>query len=203
MVLPPKLAPVQVVVIPIWRKAHERETVLGFAQDAVETLRAAGLRVQIDDREKIKPGAKYYEWERKGTPLRLEVGPRDVKKNALFAAKRIGGKKFAIPRAELVEEVVATLASIQQELLDRALTQRQERTTKVEDYEEFKVLLAENGGWYLAPWKDDAENEARVKEETRATIRCYPLDNQDNVSEMRCFYSGEPATHVALFARAY
>ena len=203
LVLPPKIAPIQVVIVPIWRKEREREDVAAFAHQVQATLRAAGLRVHLDDRPKMKPGAKYYEWEHRGVPLRLEIGPRDLKMRSVFAARRLKGKKFGIPEAELVARVRETLDGIQAELLERAVARRDENTHRVDDYETFKAQLASRGGWYLAPWRDSAENEAAIKAETRATIRCYPTDAQPELGDRRCFYSGEPATHVALFARAY
>ena len=203
LVLPPAIAPIQVAVVPIWRKDREREAVVAFAGELAEALRGAGVRVVVDDRDKMKPGAKYYDWERKGVPLRLEVGPRDLAKRSAFAARRTGGKKFGIPEAELVEVVGATLGAIQDELRQRALDFREANTHRVDSYEAFKAQLAQRGGWYLVPWRDDAEAEAAIKAETKATIRCYPLDAQDQIDGRRCFYSGEPATHMALFARAY
>jgi len=204
LVLPPKLAPVQVAIVPIWRKDHEKEAVVEFARELAATLRGAGVRVAVDERDKMKPGAKYYDWERKGVPLRLEVGPRDLKNRSAFAARRLGGKKFGIPEAELVETVTATLDGIQAEMLETARAFREENTHRdVDSYEVFKTQLVEKGGWYLVPWTDNAENEAAIKTETKATIRCYPLDAQDGVEGKVCFYSGEPATHIALFSRAY
>jgi len=203
LVLPPAIAPIQVVVVPIFRKAHEKEVVLPFAQDVADQLRASGLRVKVDDREKMKPGAKYYEWERKGVPLRLEIGPRDVQGGSAFAARRTGGKKFPVPVANLVPEVQSVLTGIQEELLANALARRVENTYATDSYADFKERLTRDGGWYLVPWMDNAENEAAIKAETKATVRCYPLDAQENIGDKKCFYSGQPATHMALFARAY
>ena len=203
LVLPPAIAPIQVAVVPIFRKAHEKETVLPFAEAQVAALKAAGIRVVLDDRERMKPGAKYYEWERKGVPLRLEIGPRDVANNSAFAARRIGGKKFGISADTLVEEVQSTLSGIQAELLEAARTRREENTYATDSYEDFKKRLTADGGWYLVPWADNAENEATIKAETKATIRCYPLNAQDQIAGKACFYSGAQATHMALFARAY
>jgi prolyl-tRNA synthetase len=203
LVLPPTIAPVQVAVVPIFRKDHEKELVLPFAQNIVSELKAAGIRVVLDDREKMKPGAKYYEWERKGVPLRLEIGPRDVANGAAFAARRIGGKKFAMPAEGIAGAVREVLDGIQAELLASALERRATHTHPCDSYEDFKVRLKADGGWYLVPWADNASNEKAIKTETKASIRCYPLDAQDAVEGKTCFYSGAPATHMALFARAY
>jgi prolyl-tRNA synthetase len=203
LVLPPKLAPIQVVLTPIWRGEEQRDELLSYAAGVAKELKAAGLRVHIDDRDNMKPGAKYFEWERKGVPLRLEVGPRDMQKSSVFAARRIGGKKFPIPVEGVAARVAEVLAEIQQEMYDKALAFRQENTFRCDSYEEFKGLLESQGGWYLVPWHDDPEVEDRIKAETRATIRCYPLEGQEEIEGKVCFESGRPATHMAIFSRAY
>jgi len=203
LVLPPKVAPVQVAVVPLWRKDGEKETVLPFAEQIVAELRAAGVRVALDTRERMKPGAKFYDWERKGVPLRLEVGPRDVAKSSAFAARRIGGPKFGIEAEGIGARVVAELDSIQAQLLETARAFRDERTFEVDDYESFKNDLSNQGGWYIVPWCDDAEAENTIKAETKATIRCFPSSRQEEVAGKSCFFSGKPATHMALFSRAY
>ena len=151
----------------------------------------------------MKPGAKYYDWERKGVPLRLEVGPRDVAKGAAFAARRIGGPKFGIEAEGIGARVLTELDAIQNELLERARTFRNERMFELSDYGAFKDALSAQGGWYLVPWCDDAEAENQIKSETKATIRCFPIGRQDEAAGQNCFYSGKPATHMALFSRAY
>ena len=203
LVLPPKIAPIQVVLVPIWRKEEDRERVLAFA-DAVKARLAGKVRVHLDSREKMKPGAKYFEWERKGVPLRFEIGPRDVDNNSVFCAKRTGDKKFGIPLDDHFEaEVDTLLAGIQQQLLDQALERRTANTHRVDSYDEMKEKLGEQAGFYLVPWHDDAEKEREIKDDCKATIRCFPLDAQDEIEGKTCFYSGRPATHMAIFARAY
>ena len=156
----------------------------------------------MDDREGIKPGAKYYEWERKGVPLRLEIGSRDVANNSVFSARRTGGKKSGITVDEhFVINVSDALDSIQKELLDNAISLRDNRTTNITTYQELLDGIG-NGGFFIAPWMDNSDNENKIKEDCRATIRCYPTD-QNGIEAQTCFYSGEPATHWALFARAY
>ncbi len=199
LVLPPRLAPIQVVITPMWKGDGEKAAAVAFAEAAAARL--VGLRVRVDTRDQMKPGAKYFEWERKGVPLRLEIGPRDMAANSVFAAPRTGGGKFAIVvDDDFATTVRAKLDEIQALLYQRAEARLAERTAPVQNYEELKAKL-DGGGFFLANWCDDAANEATIKEETRATIRCYPLDGQ--TPDGPCFYSGRPATHVALFARAY
>ena len=199
LVLPPAIAPVQVVITPIWKGDAERAEVIAFAEGVAARLK--GLRVKIDTRDQLKPGAKYFEWERKGVPLRLEIGPRDMAKGSVFAAPRTGGGKFAIPVDDALLGVVQeSLAGIQQALYERAEARLNERTFRIDSYAELKERI-DGGGFFVVNWCDDAANEAAIKEETRATIRCYHLDGQSPTGP--CFYSGRPATHVAVFARAY
>ncbi len=202
LVLPPRIAPVQVAIVPIWRKDAQREEVQAFARRLADRLRAGGVRVVLDDRDNLKPGAKYYHWERRGVPLRLEVGPRDVAQRSAFAARRTGGDKFPIPEDDLVARVRAVLDGMQAELLERALRRREERTVTLTERAGFAEEIAA-GRWVLAPWTDDPVTEAEVKEATRATIRCYPMEGQERAEGATCFWTGRPATHIALFARAY
>ncbi len=199
LVLPPAIAPVQVVVTPIWKGDAEKADVMAFAEKVVAELK--GFRVKLDDRD-MKPGAKYYEWERKGVPLRLEIGPRDVKQGSVFAATRTGGKKEAMALEGLAGTVRAKLDAIQADMLAKATAARDARIYRPESYAAFKDAL-DGGGFFLVPWRDDAVAEEKIKEETKATIRCYPLDGQDEARGKTCFYSGKPATHMAIFARAY
>ncbi|MFT4978428.1 MAG: prolyl-tRNA synthetase [Myxococcota bacterium] len=205
LILPPKVAPVQVVVVPIWRKDKEREAVLDFARDVFAKLRAGGIRAEIDERDTMKPGAKYFEWERKGVPLRMEIGPRDVAKGAAFCARRTGGKKFPLSvDDDFITTTRAELDGIQDALLAQAIERRDARVHRVETYEQLKAIVtSDEGGFVLVPWRDDADSEAAIKTDCKATIRCYPLDGQEEAAGKACFYSGEPATHMALFARAY
>jgi prolyl-tRNA synthetase len=203
LVLPPKVAPIQVVLVPIWRKEEDRERVMSFAQQVRDQL-GPHVRVHLDNREKMKPGAKYFEWERKGVPLRFEVGPRDVDNNSVFCAKRTGDKKFGITVEDgFVDRVISELDGIQQGLLDAAIARRSANTHAVDDYATMKEMMVENPGFFLVAWHDDAVTEREIKDDCKATIRCFPLDAQDNLEGKTCFYSGRPATHMAIFARAY
>ena len=201
--LPPAIAPIQVVIVPIWKNDAEKEQVIAYSRAAMGELRRAGLRVSLDDRDTLKPGAKYYEWERKGACLRLEVGPRDVAAGTFFSKRRTGGDKVALPAADLPNKVREILADMQAAMLAAAREFRDANTHAVDDYNSFKASLDAKGGWYLVPWCDDAENENKIKEETRATLRCFPLEGQEAAAGRSCFFSGRPATHMALFARAY
>ncbi len=198
LVLPPAIAPVQVVLTPIWRSEEEKAIVVGFAEKVKAELK--GLRVALDVRESMKPGAKYFEWERKGVPLRLEIGPRDVASDQVFAAARTGGKKFGIAFDGIRASVESKLVEIQAELLAKATERRDAGTHRVATYDEFKSRI-EAGGFFVVNWKDSAENEAKIKEETKATIRCFPLDVA--APDGPCFYSGRTADRVAIFAKAY
>jgi prolyl-tRNA synthetase len=160
-----------------------------------------GIRAKVDARD-MKPGPKYYEWERKGVPLRLEIGPRDVKQGSVFAAVRTGGKKQAMTLEGLGAAVREKLTAFQADLLERATAARDVRIFRPDSYEAMKEVL-DGGGFFLVPWHDDAAAEAKIKEETRATIRCYPVHGQAEAEGRTCFYSGRAATHMALFARAY
>lgn len=213
LVLPPSVAPVQVVVVPILKGAgsEEDDRTTAFMNTVASALRTQNVRVHVDNRANMRPGAKYFEWERKGVPIRLEIGPRDAAAGVVTLARRTGGGKETIPAGNTFGHVIQNeLEACQSYLLEEAEKRVASHTYRVDAYVEMKERLAGGGrediGFFLAPWKDDAVNEAAIKEDCRATIRCYPLDlnaNPDRVQARKCFYSGEPATHIALFARAY
>jgi len=155
-------------------------------------------------------GAKYFEWERKGVPLRLEFGARDVRAGVVTMAKRTGGVKVTVTVGNDFGHLIGKeLESLQRELWDRAVSWRTQRTFRVDKYEDMKERIMsgerERLGFFLAPWKDDADNEEAIKQDCKATIRCYPADlqNPSIISNLKCFYTGEPATHIAFFARAF
>lgn len=207
LVLPPAVAPIQVAIVCIFKNVEQRDAVVDFADRVSTRLRAVGIRVTIDDRPNMRPGAKYFEWERKGVPLRLEIGPKDAAKDAVFSARRIGGLKVSIPVDSDFEAAVLTaLDTIQSDMFRIAKERLNARTFRVDSYDEMRDALARGGeshGMYLVPWKCDATNEKTVKEETKATLRCYPTDGQEECVGKSCVFSGEPATHMAVFARAY
>ncbi len=202
--LPPRLAPIQVVIVPIWRKDVDKTTVLEAAQRVEGVLREAGVRVHLDDRDEHTPGYKFNEWELRGVPLRVEIGPRDVENRQVVLARRdIPGRegKSSVPVDEVVSHVQFMLDTVQQALFDRAKRFMDENTHIVSNYEEFKEVLANKGGFVRVFWAGSDEDEIRIKEETKATIRCYPFDHDG--SEGTCFYTGKKTTRVAIFARAY
>ncbi|MCB9698256.1 MAG: proline--tRNA ligase [Alphaproteobacteria bacterium] len=200
LVLPPRIAPVQVVIIPVY-KGDEKPLVME-AVDALFASLKGRFRVKVDDRDNLRPGAKYFEWEQKGVPLRLEIGPRDVAKGQAFAKRRTGGDKFAVPFASAEAVVAEVLEGIQEQLLDAATAFRDARTYEVSSYEQFKADLGTKPGFYRVPWGGDDADEGRVKDETRATLRCIPLE-QPSVEGLTCPITGKPAHQWAIFARAY
>lgn len=218
LVLPPRMAPVQVVIVPIPPKKNDMESkaAMDLAMDQLTAdLKAQGIRVKIDDRDFIRSGAKYFEWERKGVPLRIEIGPRDVKENACVFKYRAGtgaDSKTSVPLSEAASEASAGLERMQQQLFDIAKERLAAGITTGVSYEEMRDLLQNDEastypgkGLFLVPWKCDAVNEDKIKEECKATIRCYPLhENEQGLHNgKKCFYSGEDATHMALFGRAF
>ena len=218
LVLPPRVAPIQVVIVPIPPKKNDEEgkAAIDKALDKlVADLKAQGLRVKVDDRDFVRNGAKYFEWERKGVPLRIELGPRDVKNDVCVFKYRAGSgfdDKISVPLSNAGAESFEGLERMQQGLLDNARTRLEEGITIGATYQEMQAALEmdeastyDGKGLFLVPWKCDADNEELIKSECKATIRCYPLDanEQELHKGQKCFYSGEPATHTALFGRAF
>ena len=201
LVLPPRLAPIQVVIVPIYRKDEEQEAVMA----AVDKVKAelADFRVKVDDRMEVTPGFKFNEWELRGVPLRIEIGPKDVAKNSVALARRDipgrDGKSF-VSQDNIAQTVGDMLETIQASLLAKATQFRDENIFEPKDYEEFKEII-DRGGWCYVWWKPSVENEAKIKEETKATLRCIPLEQPGGKGQ--CIYSGEEATEKAYFARAY
>jgi prolyl-tRNA synthetase len=214
LVLPPPVAPQQVVIVPITKgQGDDHDAVMKRVAEVVAALKASKIRVKVDDRLNLRPGAKYFEWERKGVPIRLEIGPRDVANNgALMALRPTGEKRSIATDGTLVQTVTDTLKEIHAGLLAAAKARLVEKTFKVNSYEEMKQLTnlgsgedKSKAGFYLVPWKCDARNEDAIKEDCKATIRCYPLDlnMEPPAAGTKCFYSGDQATHWAIFARAF
>jgi prolyl-tRNA synthetase len=201
LILPPRIAPYQVVIVPIPR-GNWQETVLPKAREIADTLRAAGIRVMLDDRDSYTPGWKYAEWEMRGVPLRLELGPRDIQNRQVFSARRDTREKAALPIDGLAAAVQALLETIQTGLLERARRYREEHTARVDTYEEFKAAMDGRPGYVVAPWAHDAANEAQVKAETQATLRNVPF-LEGRPDGKVCMFSGRPAEVYAYFAKAY
>jgi prolyl-tRNA synthetase len=201
LVLPPRLAPTQVVVVPIYKNDAER----GAVMEAVNQITAewkGRLRFKVDDRDQLTPGFKFNEWELKGIPVRVEVGPKDVEKGSVAVARRdVPGKagKSFVPQAGLPAYLEALLVEIQQALYDRALRFRDERTADVSSYSELKEQVER--GFARAYWAGTPADEKRIQEETKATIRCIPLDQP--ATSGKCILTGQETTQQVIFARAY
>jgi prolyl-tRNA synthetase len=204
LVLPPKLAPYQVVIVPIFRTDEEKTTVLDTARKLKAELVKANVRVTLDEREGSSPGWKFNDWEMRGVPLRVELGPKDVaKQSAVLARRDRPGKegKVSASLAGLPQTIEALLAEIQQSLHDKALAFRKSNTHDANTYEDLKKAV--ETGFAFSPWCGDADCEAKIKEETRATMRCIPLDQGSSGGSAKCVYCGKPAPERAIFARAY
>lgn len=199
LVLPPKIAPLQVVILPITPKPETEEMVKNEAVKLAGLLATAGVRAKIDDRD-LRPGEKYFEWEKKGVPVRIELGPKDIEKNSAVLVRRDTGEKMVVALDAVGAEVEKLLGEIQQNLLDRARAYRKEKTATVDSWDAFKTAI-EEGKFVLAHWSGDAEDEAKIKEETNATIRCIPLDQPEEAGI--CVFSGKPSTKRVLFAKSY
>jgi prolyl-tRNA synthetase len=199
-VLPPRLAPIEVVIVPIF-KNETKEAVLAFARKLRDTLRP-GFRVLLDEDDQNTPGWKFSEYELQGIPLRVELGPRDMEKGQFVAVRRDTGEKAFLPVAEAPEKLRALLDAIQVNLFQRALAFRNSATFTASTYAELAKLLDDPGGFVEAGWCGDAVCEAKVKEETKATIRLLPLEHKDT-GGAPCVVCGKAATAIAVFGRAY
>ncbi len=201
LVLPPKIAPTQIVIVPIFFSEEEKKTVDAKAREVQSKLKAAQLSVEYDSREQFTPGWKFNEWEMKGVPLRIEIGPRDVKAGEVVAVRRDTGEKSSVRLEDLVTEVQKLLDTIQNSLFQKARQFLEEQTQKISGYEDFKQTLREKGGFLKACWCSRQECEDKIKEETGATIRAIPFEQEQAWSA--CICCGKPADKVAYFARAY
>jgi prolyl-tRNA synthetase len=201
LVLPPRLAPTQVVIVPITRKNGDNEGVLNAAHQMMDELKAAGIRVKLDDREGVRPGFKFNEHEVRGIPVRLAIGPRDVENGTVEIARRDERTKENVGRDGLAERVRHLLDEQQQNLFDRALAFREAHTTEVDSYDEFKRVLDEKGGFVRAHWDGTDETEARIKAETKATIRCIPIGEPERAGVD--MVTGQPSPRRVVFAKAY
>ena len=203
LVLPPKLYPFQVVIVPIYRGEEELALISVKAKEIIAELRKAGISVKYDDRDTQKPGWKFAEYELKGVPVRIALGPRDLENKTLEIARRdnLTKESFQWEEMPIAQKIGALLDEIQEEIYQKAFDFRKENTTKVNSWEEFKQVLEQKSGFLSAHWDGTAETEEKIKELTKATIRCIPLDQ---VSEQGvCVYSGKPSSGRVLFAKAY
>lgn len=201
LVLPPKLAPIQVVIVPIYKKMEELALISQKVDEIIPKLKMRGISVKFDDNDNKKPGWKFAEYELKGVPVRLAMGPRDLANGTIELARRDTMEKQVVSVDNIDEVVEKLLTEIQDSIYRKALNFRNENIRNADTWEEFKQILNENGGFISAHWDGTAETEQRIKEETKATIRCIPLDAQPE--EGKCIYSGKPSSQRVLFAVAY
>lgn len=201
LVLPPKLAPIQVAIVPIFKGEEDLNVIREKIDPIIKELRAKGISVKFDDDDKQRPGWKFAEYELKGVPVRLGIGARDCQNNTIEIARRDTLTKESVSFDGIGQRVADLLEEIQANLFNRAKQYRDEHTTKVDTYEEFKKVLDTKAGFVLAHWDGTPETEEKIKEETKATIRCIPLNN--TMENGTCIYSGKPSQQRVLFARAY
>jgi prolyl-tRNA synthetase len=202
LILPPRLAPHQAVIVPIFRSEEEKNLVMEAARKVFAELSGAGIRMKMDEREGLTPGFKFNDWEMRGVPLRIEIGPKDVANHSVVLARRdMSGKegKSFVSRDGLIESVNGLLATIQQALFDRALAFREANTQHPKDYQEFKAAVEK--GFALTYWCGEGDCETQIKEETKATTRCIPLEQEGG--EGNCIKCGKPAKEKTIFAKAY
>jgi prolyl-tRNA synthetase len=201
LVLPPKLAPIQVVIVPIYKDDEQLQKINAFANQLKKELEDKDIRVKYDNRDNQRPGWKFADYEFKGVPLRIAIGGRDMENGTVELARRDTKEKQTVPQAGLTNVIAGLLSEIQASLFQKALNFRDGMIHKVDSYEQFKDILENKGGFISAHWDGTSETEELIKQETKATIRCIPLNNplEDGV----CVYSGKPSTQRVLFAKAY
>ncbi|MDF7821757.1 proline--tRNA ligase [Runella sp. MFBS21] len=201
LILPPKLAPIQVVIVPIYRSDEQLAQISDKVKEIMSELRKKGISVKFDDSDANKPGWKFAEYELRGVPVRLAMGARDLENGTVEVARRDTKEKNTVALEGIVAYIEELLTEIQQNIYKRALAFRESNTYKVDDYEEFKRMLDAKGGFILAHWDGTSETEEKIKEETKATIRCIPFDAPHE--EGKCILTGKPSSQRVLFARAY
>ena len=201
LVLPPKLAPIQVVIVPIYRDENQLAQISAQITGLVKELKKRGISVKYDDSDAFKPGYKFAEYELRGVPIRLALGMRDLENGTVEVARRDTKTKETRSFEGIVDHVDSLLETIQQAIFDKALAYRDANTHQADSYDEFKDILDSKGGFIYAHWDGTSETEEKIKEETKATIRCIPLDAVEE--EGTCIYSGKPSNRRVVFARAY
>lgn len=201
LILPPRLAPIQVVLVPIYRSDEEREQTVGSSQKLAGQLRAAGIRCHVDDRDHLRPGWKFAEWELKGVPIRLEIGPRDVAAGEVCVAARHEKGKSQHSAETFAAHAPELMKIVQQAIYDRALEFRTQNTHNADSWEEFVDCIENKGGFVMAHWDGSDESEATIQERTKATIRCIPLEPDEEVGS--CVLTGNPSPRRVVFARSY
>ncbi|MGQ8337967.1 proline--tRNA ligase [Sunxiuqinia sp. A32] len=201
LVLPPKLAPFQVVIVPIYRNEDQLKAIKEKADEISSKLKTRGISVKVDDKDTKKPGWKFAEYELKGVPVRIAMGPRDLENGTVEIARRDTLEKQVVSIENIDQFISDLLEDIQNNIYQKAFDYRKEHTTTVDSYDEFKEVLKNKGGFVLAHWDGSPETEQKIKDETKATIRCIPFDGEKE--EGKCIYSGNPSSQRVLFALAY
>jgi len=201
LVLPPSLAPIQVVIVPIYRGEEQLAQISEVANDLVAKLKANGLSVKYDDRDTYKPGWKFAQYELQGVPVRIAIGPKDLEKGSVEVARRDTLSKEIVIQAEVVDRVKDLMIEIQENLYGKAKNFRDQNITEVDTIEEFKEVLKTKGGFISAHWDGTSETELKIKDKTKATIRCIPLEGKKE--DGKCVLTGNPSAQRVLFAKAY
>ena len=201
LVLPPKLAPIQVVIVPIYKSQEQLDALSEKAMQLVKAFKSKGVSVKFDNRTTHKPGWKFAEYEMKGVPLRIALGPRDLENGTLELARRDTLEKEVVAQEAIEARVLELLEEIQEQLFQKAKTYRDDHITKVDDFKTFQEVLDRKGGFVLAHWDGTEETEDQIKEQTKATIRCIAIDAPEE--EGKCVFSGKPSQKRVLFAKAY
>ncbi|MEE2616274.1 MAG: proline--tRNA ligase [Bacteroidota bacterium] len=201
LVLPPKLAPIQVVIVPIYNGEQELDSISKIAEDIQSKLIKLGVSVKYDNRDTLRPGAKFAQHELQGVPIRIAIGPKDLENNSAEISRRDLLTKEIIDMGDLVEHIDKLLSDIQENLFKKALKFREDHITQVESFDEFEEVLNKKGGFISAHWDGTNETENKIKEKTQATIRCIP--NNSSSSKGKCVYSGKPSNQRVIFAKAY
>ena len=199
LVLPPKVAPIQVVIVPIYRNEESKNKVMIKSQEILDKLESQNIRTHVDDRDELSPGYKFNDWELKGIPIRIEIGPKDIEKQTIVVATRYNREKTNLGFDEIIK-IPDILEKIQQSMLEAAKIQAEKNTKEVTDYSEFKSNI-EKGGFFKSPWCGKIECEEKIKEETSADIRVIPFDSED--SSKKCIYCQEQSVSMPIFARGY
>ena len=201
LVLPPNLAPIQVVIVPIYKGLEQLDAISEKVEPLVKELRAKGISVKYDKRDTHKPGFKFNEYELKGVPVRLAVGQRDLENGTFEVARRDTLQKEIVQADAVIDKIESLMTEIQENIFKKALDFREERITAVDSYEDFKKVIEKKGGFVSAHWDGTTATEDKIKEETKATIRCIPLNPVQE--DGKCMVTGEPSTQRVLFAKAY
>lgn len=201
LILPPKLAPFQVVIVPIYKSEEQLAQISEVANNMKKAMEAKGISVKYDNRDNQRPGWKFAEYELKGVPVRIAIGGRDLENGTVEVARRDTMEKETLQQADIENKIAHLLEQIQDNLFQKALAMRESKTHIANTYDEFKQILEEKSGFVLAHWDGTSETEQKIKEETKATIRCIPLNNKQEAGN--CIFSGKPSTQRVVFAKAY